>query len=160
MDPRARFAPNTQAYAVLHLHNVPVGASIAALWTFPGGKHVPYPLGSAALSSPSFWVQQQVAGPGAYSVSALVDGRTVGTRHFSVSTDAPGAGTSQGASPQAGQAGQPAQVYPVGALGHGKHDGRSKGHGNNKGSNGGAGASAPNAPAGTFGVAGSGAPVV
>jgi len=169
-DPRDRFTPNAQAYAVLHLHNVPVEASIAAMWTFPGGKHVPYPLGSAALSSPSFWVQQPVAGPGAYSVSALVDGKTVGTRHFSVSTEAAGAGTSQGASTQAGQAGQPVQIYPVGAQGQGKHNGRDKGHGNGKGSNGGDGGnsgnggnggdSAPNAPAEMFGVAGSGAPVV
>jgi hypothetical protein len=98
------------------------------VWTFPNGKQVRFyctKCGSppAGGTHYSYWVEQLLAGPGSYTVSALVNGHAVGAHHFTVG----GAATASPTSPTVQQA-------PLGNVASNKpgHGDKGRGHGHPK----------------------------
>ena len=92
IGPRDTFGPRTRvAFAIVYAHNLPAHAQVGARWIFPNGRRIVYvcPVADCPprrFASPhyTYWVEQMVAGPGQYAVSALINGRTVGRHQFSV----------------------------------------------------------------------------
>lgn len=72
------------AVAILPFTHVPLGARIAARWTWPNGTTTVWPLGRAYRTDPRYWASQTLTSSGSASVAALVNGVAVGVRHFMV----------------------------------------------------------------------------
>jgi hypothetical protein len=82
-------------YAIFRVHNLPAHARVGARWIFPDGRRIVYvcpasdcPPRRFVSAHYTYWVEQTLAGPGQYAVSALVNGRAVGLHHFSVEAGA------------------------------------------------------------------------
>jgi hypothetical protein len=96
IGPRDAFGPRARvAFAIFYAHNLPAHARVGARWTFPDGRRIVYvcPVADCPprrFVSPhyTYWVEQTLAGPGQYAVSALINGRAVGLHHFSVEAGA------------------------------------------------------------------------
>lgn len=106
VDPRDSFTVKAgQANAILHLAHVPHNAKIAARWTFPDGRGVDIALPSGFST---FWTVEQFAGPGHYTVSAVVNGKVVGSHPFVVHSDGHAAAAATPAATSQGQGTLPA----------------------------------------------------
>jgi hypothetical protein len=92
INARDTFGPRAGiVYAIFRVHNLPAHALVGVRWIFPDGRRIVYvcPVSDCPprrFVSPhyTYWVEQTLAGPGPYAVSALVNGRAVGLHHFSV----------------------------------------------------------------------------
>jgi hypothetical protein len=95
-NPRDTFSPRAGiVYAIFRVQNLPAHARVGARWIFPDGRRIVYacpasdcPPHRFASAHYTYWVEQTLAGPGQYAVSALVNGRAVGLHHFSVEAGA------------------------------------------------------------------------
>ncbi len=131
-----------RTYAVVRIHHLPVGAVVAARWTFPAGlsPYLYHPNGAYSV----FCAYVDLGPPGRYTVAALVNGKVVGSHSFTVVAGAaPSTGT-QFVSPNNAPAAQPATAdqptagYGRGpGKGHGSKDKGFKGGGNGHGNSGG-----------------------
>ena len=96
IGPRDTFGPRTRvAFAVVYVQNLPAHAQVGARWIFPDGRRIVYvcpvadcPPRRLVSLHYTYWVEQTLAGPGQYAVSALINGRAVGLHHFSVEAGA------------------------------------------------------------------------
>jgi hypothetical protein len=96
INARDTFGPRASiVYAIFRVHNLPAPAWVGVRWIFPGGRRIVYVCPASdcpprRFVSPryTYWVEQMLAGPGQYAVSALINGRAVGLHHFSVETGA------------------------------------------------------------------------
>jgi hypothetical protein len=96
IGPRDTFGPRTRvAFAIVYVHNLPAHAQVGARWIFPDGRRIVYvcpvsdcPPRRFVRPRYTYWVEQTLAGPGQYAVSALINGRAVGVHHFSVEAGA------------------------------------------------------------------------
>lgn len=143
VDPRDSFALRWgQSYAILHFQQLPPHARVAARWTFPGGR-------SADIALPggfsTVWSEESFAGPGKYTISAVVNGKVIASHSFIVKegghaagqTPPPGSGT-QGTVP-AGQPVTQADAFAAARANKGNHGhghGHGRGNGNNQGNSG------------------------
>jgi hypothetical protein len=92
INARDTFGPRAGiVYAIFRVHNLPAHALVGVRWIFPDGRRIVYvcPVSDCPprrFDSPhyTYWVEQTLAGPGPYAVSALINGRAVGLHHFSV----------------------------------------------------------------------------
>jgi predicted Ser/Thr protein kinase len=95
-NPRDTFGPRAGVvFAIFRVHNLPAHAQVGARWTFPDGRRIVYacpasdcPPRRSVSAHYTYWVEQTLAGPGQYAVSALVNGRAIGLHHFSVEAGA------------------------------------------------------------------------
>jgi hypothetical protein len=95
-NPRDTFGPRAGVvFAIFRVHNLPAHAQVGARWTFPDGRRIVYacpasdcPPRRFVSAHYTYWVEQTLAGPGQYAVSALVNGRAIGLHHFSVEAGA------------------------------------------------------------------------
>jgi len=124
VNQRDTFRPGELVFAVFHFHPFPQGAVVKAVWTFPNGYRDSYALKNPG---PYSWANQNVGGPGRYTVTAIVNGRAVmGSHSFSVVVSAaPSMGT-QFIAPNNAPAAQPATADQS-TAGYG--GGHGKGHG-------------------------------
>jgi len=142
VDQRDTFRPGELVFAVFHFHPFPQGAVVKAVWTFPNGYRDSYALKNPGAYS---WANQNVGGPGRYTVTAIVNGRAVtGSHSFSVVAGAaPSTGTqfiapNNAPAAQPATADQPTAGYGRGpGKGHGPKDKGFKGGGNGHGNSGG-----------------------
>jgi hypothetical protein len=96
IDARDTFGPRASiVYAIFRVHNLPAHAWVGVRWIFPDGRRIVYVCPTSdcpprRFVSPhyTYWVEQMLAGPGQYAVSALINGRAVGLHHFSVEAGA------------------------------------------------------------------------
>ncbi len=126
VDPRNSFPLKAgQAEAIIHIDHLPRGATVVARWTFPGGR-------VADIALPSFstlWSSEAFSQPGKYTVSAVVDGKVVGTHHFTVKGNAHSGqspGSTQGSNTQGTT--PSVQAVELAATSHGRHLGQVKHH--------------------------------
>jgi len=129
VDQRDTFRQGELVFAVFHFHPFPQGAIVKAVWTFPNGYRDSYSLRKPGTYS---WANQNVGGPGRYTVTATVNGKMVtGSHGFSVVVGAaPSTGT-QFISPNNAPAAPATADQPTGGYGRG----HGKGHGNGGGDN-------------------------
>jgi hypothetical protein len=122
INPRDAFNANVgQVYAIFHFHHLPPHATIEAVWTLPDGSHPTYPFGTSGAGGARYlWAEYDTAGPGHYSVAAVVNGKTVGSHDFTVKGKGNN-GASQGAPAQ--------QVQVANSVSSGVSKGNGKGHG-------------------------------
>jgi hypothetical protein len=71
------------AYAIIHIDNLPKKASVGARWTFPNGNSFDIKVGGHFSS---YWIVGEFADTGLYTVSALVNGKPVGSHAFEVTS--------------------------------------------------------------------------
>jgi hypothetical protein len=96
INARDTFGPRASiVYAIFRVHNLPAHARVGARWIFPDGRRIVYvcpasdcPPRRFVSARYTYWVEQTLAGPGQYAVSALVNGRAVGLHYFSVQAGA------------------------------------------------------------------------
>ncbi|HXT35244.1 MAG TPA: hypothetical protein VN837_06670, partial [Chloroflexota bacterium] len=105
------------AHVSLTLQQVPIGAAVAARWTFPDGSTSVWQAPPAYSTDPSYSAFLDLSGPGHYQVAALVNGQPVGAQDFTVAAQA---------SPS--HAGNQDGDGPGHDSGPGKGDGHDKGH--------------------------------
>src|SRR5579885_3410146 len=74
------------AYAIIHINNLPKKASVGARWTFPNGHSFDI---KVAGHFSSYWIVGSFADAGRYTVSALVNGKPVGSHDFEVTPAKP-----------------------------------------------------------------------
>jgi serine/threonine protein kinase len=145
VDARNSFGSRAaRTYAVVRIHHLPVGAVVAARWTFPAGlsPYLYHPGGAYAV----FCAFVDLGPPGRYSIAALVNGKVVGSHSFSVVAGAAPATGTQFVAPNNAPAARPAAADQSIAgngrgygKGHGLKDkafkGGGNGHGNGNGNN-------------------------
>src|SRR5205085_12624513 len=96
IDARDTFGPRARiVYAIVRVHNLPAHAWVGVRWIFPDGRRIVYVCPASdcpprRFVSPhyTYWVEQMLAGPGQYAVSALINGRAVAVHHFTVEAGA------------------------------------------------------------------------
>jgi len=114
----------SRTYAVVRIQHLPMGAVLAARWTFPNGLS-PY-LYHPKRDYSVFCAYIDLGPPGRYSIAALVNGKVVGSHSFRVVAGAaPSTGT-QFIAPNNAPAAQPATADQS-TAGYG--GGHGKGHG-------------------------------
>ena len=140
---RDTFHPGELVFAVFHFHPFPQGAIVKAVWTFPNGYRDSYALNHPGAYS---WANQNVGGPGRYTVTATVNGKAVdGSHSFTVVAGAaPSTGTqfispNNATAARQATADQPTTGYGRGhGKGHSPKDKGFKGGGNGRGNGAGA----------------------